>query len=72
MQYHDPIWRPMRETFIPSIRASSPFPMVTKFGIYNVDNAGTEFSAKNGQKNDLMGIFAPIFTLRPIRGQDFN
>ena len=57
---------------VSSVRASSPFPMVTKLAIYNVDDAGTEFSAKNSQKNYLMGIFAPISTFRPIGDQDFN
>ena len=36
-----------KQDVVPSIRASSPFPMVTKLNIYNVDDAGTEFRAKN-------------------------
>ena len=56
----------------PLVRPSSPFPMVTKLAMYNVDDAGTEFSAKNNQKNHLMGIFAPISTFRPIGDQNFN
>ena len=46
--------------------------MVTKLAMYNVDDAETEFSAKNSQKNHLMGIFAPISTFRPIGDQNFN
>ena len=40
--------------------------------MYNVDDVGIEFSAKNSQKNNLMGIFAPISTFRQIGDQNFN
>ena len=46
--------------------------VIVKLAMYNVDDAGTEFSAKNSQKNHLMGIFAPISTFRPIGDQNYN
>ena len=55
-----------------SIRASSPFAMVTKLGIYKDDGAGNEFSVKNRTKNHFTTIFGPSLTFQPIRGQDFN
>ena len=55
-----------------SIRASSPFPMVTKHGIYNVDDTGTEFITKNRTKSHLKAILTPILTFQPIKGQELN
>ena len=57
---------------VSSVRASSPYPMVTKLVMYNVDDAGTEFSAENSQKNYLLRIFALISTFRPIGDHNYN
>lgn len=42
---------------IPTIRANSPYSMVTMLSIYNVDDTNTKICTKNSKKNHFIQYF---------------